>query len=101
MKYLRLYITSFLLAFTMGSLYASTSVSSLDEREDNGVKIQIERTEARILNAAQSTLEIYDLTGKRIATHRIDNADKIISLPAQRGCYILKIGKLTRKVSVH
>lgn len=54
--------------------------------------------EVRVQNAEGQQLEVYNLIGVRVSTFRIDSADKTVTLGVQRGCYILKIGKVVRKV---
>lgn len=53
-----------------------------------------------IQNAQGATLEVFDITGKRVLTARIDSNEKTIPLNLGKGCYILRVGKLTRKVSL-
>lgn len=54
----------------------------------------------RVQNAMGETMEIYNITGVRIATHKIDALDKTINPGLSRGCYIVKIGKTVRKISI-
>ena len=53
-----------------------------------------------ITNAEGKTLEIYNLTGVRVARIRIDSNDKQITLNLTRGCYIMKVDKVVRKVTI-
>jgi hypothetical protein len=53
-----------------------------------------------VVNANNQKLEVYNLTGMVVATYRIDSADKTINHNLQRGCYLLKIGKVVRKVTI-
>ena len=54
----------------------------------------------RVQNAEGQKLEVYNLIGVRVSLYRIDSADKTVTLGLQRGCYILKVGKVVRKVFV-
>ena len=54
----------------------------------------------RVQNAGGQTLEIFNITGKRISTCKIDSNDTTVSLSCGKGCYILKLGKIARKVSI-
>ena len=51
-----------------------------------------------VTHAAGQKLEIFDVAGVCVATLRIDSDDKTINL--NKGCYIIKVGKVVRKVSV-
>lgn len=53
-----------------------------------------------VQNAQGCTMEVYDITGKRVAAVNIDSNDKQVTLNLRKGCYIVKIGSLTRKVSL-
>lgn len=54
----------------------------------------------RVQNATGGTMEIYNITGVRIATYKIDAPDKTFNPGLSRGCYIVKIGKTVRKISI-
>ncbi|MEG1579804.1 MAG: T9SS type A sorting domain-containing protein [Bacteroidaceae bacterium] len=68
--------------------------------EVSEIKMTISGSNVRILNAAQSTLNIYNITGLPIASYRIDSADKTFSLNLPKGCYILKVNRIVRKLSL-
>jgi hypothetical protein len=54
-----------------------------------------------MVNGAQGqTLEVISLTGRCIMTEKIESPAQKIELNIPKGCYILKIGKVVRKVSV-
>lgn len=53
-----------------------------------------------VVNGAQGeTLEVVSLTGRRVMTVKIDSPAQRIELNVPKGCYILKIGKVVRKVT--
>ncbi len=70
------------------------------ETEIGGITLTLNGTQLHITNAAGQTLEIYNLTGVRVSTMRIDSEDKTITLNLKKGCYMLKIGKIVRKISI-
>ena len=45
-------------------------------------------------------LEIVSLTGKKIMDVKIESPSQKIELNIPKGCYIVKVGKVVRKVSV-
>ena len=53
-----------------------------------------------VTNAEGQNLEVFNLTGVRVANIRIDSNDKQISLNIPRGCYIMKVGKVVRKITI-
>lgn len=68
--------------------------------EFGGITLTINKKVVHIQNAEGLTLEVYNITGVRISTYSIDSADKQISLNVTKGCYILKVGKITRKITI-
>lgn len=53
-----------------------------------------------IQNAQGCSLEVYDVTGKRVMLQSIESNEKTVTLNLSKGCYIVRIGKLTRKISL-
>lgn len=70
------------------------------EAEMETVTLTIQDNKAHITNADGKTLEIYNLTGVRVARIRIEGNDRQIALNLTRGCYIMKVGKVVRKVTI-
>ncbi|MFC2455808.1 MAG: T9SS C-terminal target domain-containing protein, partial [Segatella salivae] len=44
---------------------------------------------------------IYNVTGVCVMSMRVDSNDKRFDLNLHRGCYIVKVGKTVRKISVY
>ena len=70
------------------------------ETEVGGISIAINGSQLHVAKAAGQTLEIYNLAGVRVTMVRIDSEDKTLSLNLKKGCYMLKIGKFVRKISI-
>lgn len=45
-------------------------------------------------------LQVVSLTGRLLATYSIESPNQRVDLNLTKGCYILKIGNLVRKVSL-
>lgn len=56
--------------------------------------------EVRVQDAEGQRLEVYNVLGVRVAVYRIDSSDKTFTLGLQKGCYILKVGKVVRKTFI-
>lgn len=92
-------------AFAEPEMEAPAEMEYLDdqdgvETEIGGITIAINGSQLRVAKAAGQTLEIYNLAGVRVTTVRIDSEDKTLSLNLKKGCYMLKIGKFVRKISI-
>lgn len=69
------------------------------EQEVNAVSITITGTTVNIKNAEKQVLEIYNMAGVKVATFHIESNEISVNLShLQKGCYILKVGKVARKV---
>lgn len=69
--------------------------------DDANTKIEIEAKTVTIYGAQGQTLEVISITGKHIQRTSIDNNAQRIELNVPKGCYILKVGSVVRKVSIH
>lgn len=54
----------------------------------------------RVSNANGQTLYIYNVAGVRVKAVKIEGADKRFDLGLPKGCYIVKVGKVVRKISI-
>lgn len=66
----------------------------------SGITLAISGNNLHVTGANGEAMEILSLTGARITTIRIDSADKSLTLNLPKGCYLLKIGKIVRKISI-
>lgn len=62
--------------------------------------ISVSGKTVHVTNAEGQTLEVYNITGVRVGSYKIDSPDKQITLSLTKGCYILRVGKITRKVAL-
>lgn len=104
MKKAILYIFLLSLPFTMeaaGNSPIHSEGDALTEsfiNNEEEVIITLQGRDLNIKHAAGKTLEVFSVTGSRIATYRIDTSDKTVKL--NRGCYIVKVGNIARKITV-
>jgi len=83
------------------TIMAEDFIESQVEMEQQ-VAISVNGTTLRVKNADGLTLEIFSLTGEKVLSQRIEGASRTIELGhLQRGYYIVKIGKFTRKFYLH
>lgn len=70
------------------------------ESEITPVTLSMDGGNVRVCGANGQTLNVYNLAGVKVASFRLDSNDKTIELNLGKGCYILKVGNVARKVSV-
>jgi len=87
------------MAFAPISLQAQTEREGI-EMSVSGITLSISDGNIHIVGANGEVMEIFNLTGAKVATIRIDSADKTFALNLSKGCYLVKVGKIVRKISV-
>ncbi len=68
--------------------------------ETPDISISVSGTSVRVTGANKMTLTIYNLTGRKAASFQIESDDQTISTGLNKGVYLLKVGKVVRKVSL-
>lgn len=69
------------------------------EMEQNQIVVSMSGTTLNIKNAEGLVIEIFSVTGEKVYTQRIESQSKNFELGhLQRGYYIVRIGKYTRKI---
>ena len=96
------YLFFFLLATLTALPLAAAEENAKEEIENDiaPVSINVKGTQVHVSGAEGKVLEIFNLAGVRVASVRIDSNDKTLSLNLGRGCYLLKVDKIVRKISI-
>jgi hypothetical protein len=95
-------IATFFVTLWFG-ISATAEAEQIIEVMDNNVqKVTISITEStlHITGANSEILNVYNLAGVRVLSLKVDGADKHYELNLPKGCYILKVGKVVRKISI-
>lgn len=72
------------------------------EQIDSRVTITVEGNAIIVNGAEGQVLEVVSLTGRKVAEYQINSPAQRIELNnLNRGCYVIKVGKVVRKVSIH
>lgn len=98
-----------ILILALASMLMAAPVVAAPMVEELGIAEQIDETaptinvDGRIVSvvgAQGMTLEVVSLTGRAVASYKIDGPAQRLELNLPKGCYILKVGKTVRKVTV-
>ena len=103
MKRLLVYAFSMAMLMIPASMLKASEMAdyTIEQAIDEEITIAINGQSVTISGAQGQTLEVISLTGRKVMTVRIESPAQRIDLNVPKGCYILKIGKFVRKVSLH
>lgn len=73
----------------------------IEQLTDDDITLTVNGQTVYINGAQGQSLEVISLTGRKVMTVKIDSASQKIELNIPKGCYILKVGKVVRKVTIH
>ena len=92
----------FAAALMLGNPLTSRANAALETIDNDFQNVVISVTESTIhvSGGAGQMLAIYDLAGVRVVYFKIDSAEKHFDLGLPKGCYIVKVGKVVRKIAV-
>lgn len=99
MKKIVLILLPLALAIAPATMSAQNEHESM-EASMSGITLTVNGSNVHVTGANGETMEIFNLTGAKVSTIRIDNADKTFTLNLPKGCYLLKVGKVVRKISI-
>ncbi len=54
----------------------------------------------RVTNANGLTLLVYDVSGAPVKKVKVEGQDRVFELNLKKGCYIVKVGNVVRKISI-
>lgn len=75
------------------------NIIEINDFGENEVAISIHNNIIHVTGGSGEMMYVYNVAGIRVAAVRIEGNDKQYSLSLPRGCYIIKVGKVVRKVS--
>ncbi len=68
--------------------------------QERSISMTVVGNSVQVTGANGMTLEVVSLTGRHVASYKIDSPAQHIDLNLSKGCYILKVGKFVRKVTI-
>lgn len=70
------------------------------ENDINSITITVSESTLRVTGALGQMLCIYNVAGVHVQSFRVEGSDKRYELNLPKGCYIVKVGKVVRKISI-
>lgn len=95
-------LTIVLFAISFSAIPTSANAAMRVELVENEQQPQISIVDGQVhvTGASGQVLYIYNIAGVCIHTIKIDSQDRTFDLNLAKGCYIMKVGKTVRKVSI-
>ena len=100
-RILILTMAGFLSAAVPLTVMASDMGLAAVEQVDEQVGVTVEGQTVNVTGAQGKELIVVSLTGRQVMKVTIESAAQRIDLNIPKGCYILKVGKVVRKIQVH
>jgi hypothetical protein len=67
---------------------------------ERSIIISVEGNSVNVQGASGMVLEVVSITGRHVTSVKIEGPSQRVDLNIPRGCYILKVGKVVRKVTI-
>ena len=72
-----------------------------DDDTKNDIQITVNKSVVRVTGAEGEVMEVISLTGRHVMSVRIESpAQKVELTNIPKGCYIIKVGKVVRKIVI-
>ena len=81
------------------SAHANNAIEIVDN-DIVGITVTVSESTLRVTGATGLTLSIYNVAGMHVQSFRVEGADRRYELNLPKGCYIVKVGKVVRKISI-
>lgn len=88
------------LTIPMSLLAVSTEPATEQQSNDREITIVVKQSTLLVNNAQGETLEVVSLTGNKVLEVKIESPSQRIELDVPKGCYIVKVGKVVRKIAI-
>lgn len=99
-RYIYTIIIAFLLTLTVPTAVCATESINMIEQEQQPVVTVTGNSTIHVQNANGMTLYVYTVAGVVKQTIKVSGLDCHYDLNLPKGCYIIKVGKTVRKISV-
>ena len=78
---------------------AETSIEIIDN-EVQTVNVAVTESAIHVTGANGQVMHVYNVTGMKLMSVKIEGQDKKVEINLPKGCYIVKVGKVVRKIYI-
>ena len=87
-------------ALLLGTPQLTLGNSAIEIIENEISTVSVNESVLHVTGANGQMLYIYNVAGVRVMSFKVEGPDKRYELNLQKGCYIVKVGKVVRKISI-
>ena len=86
----------------MGMPMVASAINAIEiiDTDMQNITLSVNETTLHIANANGLVLQVYNVAGVRVMSVKVEGMDKKIELNLPKGCYIVKVGKVVRKIYI-
>ena len=97
-------ILAFIFAVAIGlvvpvTAVADTSIEIIDN-EIQTINVAVTESAIHVTGANGQVMHVYNVTGMKLMSVKIEGQDKKVEINLPKGCYIVKVGKVVRKIYI-
>ena len=78
---------------------ADTSIEIIDT-DIQTINVAVTESAIHVTGANGQVLHVYNVTGMKLMSVKIEGQDKKVEINLPKGCYIVKVGKVVRKIYI-
>ena len=78
---------------------ADTSIEIIDN-EVQTINVAVTESAIHVTGANGQVMHVYTVTGMKLMSVKIEGQDKKVEINLPKGCYIVKVGKVVRKIYI-
>lgn len=86
--------------FGMPSVVCANESIEITDNDFDNISINISGSVLTITGANGQMLQIYNVAGVRVMNVKVEGDERRYDLSLPKGCYIIKVGKYVRKISI-
>lgn len=80
--------------------YAEPEIEIIENDFQEAASISVVGSTLHVVGGNGQTLQIYNVTGVLVMSVKVEGPDKRYELNLPKGCYIVRVGKTVRKISI-
>lgn len=98
----QIFIFAMISSMLLGVSFHASAMPGVEvvEQSLTDINITLVQNNLHVTGASGQTLYIYKVTGVCVQCFKVEGNDKYYELNLSKGCYIVKVGNVVRKISI-